>query len=607
MITVGTVKLLTAVITISVVLHGPLARNGASATDVQLQIRRCDRALALESNEEGYQTAITAAKLIRDAGVSRESPEVEARGLARMALVQLMFAKWGDEWEGWLKRADEITQRSKSPSMARAEFLMVDGYLKAMYLGQPREGVAELEAAIVVAKALEDDVLFAQVFRYLSAVAAFDGQLRARDPLLYRSALFAARAENKVEEFTSRYRLLVVQHSRRRAVDEANRMRVRELGHQLGLGDTVADDQQGRLRHQEKIVDKYLHLLDSNDLERPHSLSALLQGATDLSRYHADEGRWQDSERHLEIAKRAAEILQDESTAQDLLEHEAVLLAKDGKGAEALQVIQPIVHSLEKLNNSERLASLYGRLAGFLEQGEDRESALKCLKLASRSRDLQQFESMEQTERTAAAYVNEIVQTRELTRKIRAREEELDRTLLATRILLVALPLLLACGYQYQRSRRQQSIERELKAQVDRQTASLRRAKEEAETANRAKTDFIARINHELRNPLAAILSSIELFSHTDGSELESIRQTIHSCSVNLLDTVDDVLDFTKIESGKLELHEREFSPKELLQVVSDIVRPCMSADTELEVTMPATYRRGYALTKASCVKSSST
>ena len=562
----------------------------ATEAELQRQIERCDRMLAVGTNESGYAEAISTAKRVRDLGVEKSDRASEARGLSRMALVQLTFAKWGDEWEGWLDRAEELTEQLKSPSIARAEFLMADGYLKAMYLGSVREGIEELEAAVVVAKALEADVLFAQVFRRLATVVKFDGQGHATEPMLYRSALFAARAEDAAEEFASRYLLLLIQHRNFRGADQINRERVRELASVLGLSVKAAtvDSQEEFLRRSLDLVKRHEPLLDAEDTAQPHSIGALLRAAGMLAYHYATQHQWEASQRHLDIARRAAMLLQDATSLRSLLEHEAALLAKDGMGERALRVIQPVVEDLERNNGSVRLASIYQRLATFLELGGDRDSAITCLKLAAQSREQQRLDSITLDRRAAADYVEDIVQTRELTRKVRTREKELDRTLFTTRLLLFSLPPMLACGYLLQRSRRQQATERKLQTQVAEQTASLRQAKEEAEAANRAKTDYIARINHELRNPLAAILSSIELFSDADGPELEEMRKTIQSCSVNLLDTVDDVLDFTRIESGKLELQERDFAPTQLLQVVSDIVKPRMTTDTDLEIKVDA-------------------
>jgi signal transduction histidine kinase len=99
----------------------------------------------------------------------------------------------------------------------------------------------------------------------------------------------------------------------------------------------------------------------------------------------------------------------------------------------------------------------------------------------------------------------------------------------------------------------------EQKASVEK----VEQARIQAELANRAKSDFLANMSHELRTPLNAIIGFSEVISSeilgpvTDKRQLEYIKD-IHSSGLLLLSIINDVLDMSKIEAGKLELlHER--------------------------------------------------
>jgi signal transduction histidine kinase len=100
----------------------------------------------------------------------------------------------------------------------------------------------------------------------------------------------------------------------------------------------------------------------------------------------------------------------------------------------------------------------------------------------------------------------------------------------------------------------------------------------QAELANRAKSEFLANMSHELRTPLNAIIGFSEILSGEHLGPLKNVRyleyaSDIHSSGLHLLSIINDVLDMSKIEAGKLDIIDEEIVVAELLNGSIRMVR----------------------------------
>ncbi len=103
----------------------------------------------------------------------------------------------------------------------------------------------------------------------------------------------------------------------------------------------------------------------------------------------------------------------------------------------------------------------------------------------------------------------------------------------------------------------------------------LRLAKEAAEAASRAKSTFLANMSHELRTPLNGILGYAQLFNRdvTLNKQQQEGMQIIQRCGEHLLILINDILDLSKIEAGKLELMPKEFRFTDFLKDIVDLFK----------------------------------
>lgn len=147
-------------------------------------------------------------------------------------------------------------------------------------------------------------------------------------------------------------------------------------------------------------------------------------------------------------------------------------------------------------------------------------------------------------------------------------------------VLVMLIAFFLCCVLYYLNQRQQNKVRGEREAERELHNKQLTEALQAAQLASNSKTMFLSNMSHDIRTPMNAVLGFTTLLAR-DADNADKVREytgKIMASGQHLLSLINDILDVSKIESGKVVLNLEEFTLNDMVSSVDAIIRPMASA-----------------------------
>ena len=147
-------------------------------------------------------------------------------------------------------------------------------------------------------------------------------------------------------------------------------------------------------------------------------------------------------------------------------------------------------------------------------------------------------------------------------------------------VAIMLTAFFLCCLLYYINQREQRKIMQEREAERERHNQQLKDALQAAQLASSAKTTFLSNMSHDIRTPMNAVLGFTTLLDK-DAENADKVREytkKIKASGQHLIHLINDILEVSKIESGKVVLGEEEFGLYDLLSSIDAMIRPMANA-----------------------------
>lgn len=554
-----------------------------------LQVTRGENEKTLAAAEH----CMDVASRIFQAGEARGLPELKARGLIRKAYSEYLLDQSSKLPQQMQAQCFDLASACGSGSVPFVEYLAYYGHLAGT--GQVEldstEGIRKLEEAIRISQEIKDDRLLVVAHNFLAESLYVNDQFRlSQDYALRGLAIAEDSGDAHLEKVALTAVVVVCWQNNGLDASLPYAKRLFAIDHESSIA-----------RNMIRMASKDVETVDQMSVEldeiraQPITKDAVYRFiglSRTLSRVFENRGELKKALHALETAD-----VFFESAGKDLS-----LDSHPGKWRYMLRMAELRLQLGESVENLDQLESLVpeerahfrlqifsNRLADICVQVGDYRRATKWFKTSAMCREALDAIGHENSEVAAQNYL--AVEQRFRAATVAAENQTQRAYYLYVGMICTAVLLVTSAAYSFLRNRMLKDNELLLQKLVDEKTEMLTEAFEEAEKSKEAKSEFLAKFNHEIRSPLTAIVGYSELLEHRSKVDSEKSDPTdsylngICSASDHLLGIVNDVLDMSKVEKGCVDFSNSHFTVGSMVSEMQHLLyAPASRKDISLQI-----------------------
>jgi signal transduction histidine kinase/CheY-like chemotaxis protein len=500
---------------------------------------------AVYLNEDFQECKIAAEGLVA-LGTSLGNEKLRTRGLIRLSYAELLFGKKSGSLSERFAECEKFL--GNETSIANAEFLLYSGYVNGKWLKNLDSGIEDLEESIWMLTQLESDDRLALACALCSELYQLKNNRSQMCNFGYLAIFIAEKIDSSaIKAAALSTGITAMQTSNDFDIVVRLSKELLEIDHESDIawhGLYVA----GKSDKWENKALRKIAELEEDDSADPFRAGQIASSYNKLSTAAFQRDRIDEGLKYADSAVHFAELAEDKtilSTATECSIYGAIL------NAETEESLNRILSGNEHLEDHCSLSISTAFKDAYQRVGSMEKSLHWSHRETERVLELRAIEHANRSKSANNYWTNELK-----SREQRSNTESEWRQALSFFWALVTLgsvavtALIFSLLLRRERSR--------VEKQIEARTTALTTELQIATAADRAKSDFLSQINHEIRNPLAAILGYCSLLRQKAG-ETEEFVNGIFSSSQHLRELVDDVLEVSKIENSNLEIENLPF------------------------------------------------